>query len=176
MNAYGSGYGYMTRFILGGYGTLIAVTALNAFIFTTLDAATRIGRYILEELFKGINRYVATLIIVASSGWLALGGGWQKIWPVFGSANQLIAALTLLVLSSWFLAQNKHARFTLVPAIFMLVTTLAALAAQLVSHFNGREIFLFCVDILLIALALAMVVDVYRAFRRIKTGKAVAGL
>jgi carbon starvation protein len=167
VNAYGDGFAYVTRFILGPYGSFIAVITLNAFILTTLDTATRIGRYIAQEIFKGMDRYTATSIIIVASGWLALSGSWQKIWPIFGSANQLIAALTLLVLSSWFLLQKKHVRFTLIPAIFMLVTTLVSLSMQLLTYIKSRDIFLASVDVILMALAFAMVTDVYLCVKKI---------
>jgi len=168
IDAYGEGFGYITRFILGGYGSFIAITTLNAFILTTLDAATRITRYVLQELFGTLNRYAATLVIVIASGWVALSGNWQKIWPVFGSANQLIAALTLLVLSSWFLIQKKHIKFTFIPAVFMLLTTVTSLLVQLAAYFKGKDYFLLGVDIALMALAFAMVIDIYACFKRLK--------
>ncbi len=168
IEAYGKGFGYLTRFILGNYGGFIAIITLNAFILTTLDAATRITRYILQEIFKGIDRYTATIIIVVVSGWVAFSGSWQKIWPIFGSANQLIAALTLIVLSSWCLVQKKHIRFTFIPAVFMLITTLASLFLQLVLYIKEKNLFLLFIDIVLITLAVAMVVDVYVCVRRLK--------
>ncbi len=173
VNAYGDGFGYVTRFVLGGYGGFIAVITLNAFILTTLDAATRIARYILQEIFKGMNRYVATLIIVVVSGWIALSGNWQKIWPIFGSANQMIAALTLIVLSSWCLIQGKHMRFTFIPAVFMLITTICSLSIQLVSYIKEKDAFLLFIDMVLMALAVAMVVDVYLCVRKLKVKKAI---
>jgi carbon starvation protein len=166
IGAYGDGFGFLTRYFLGPYGAFVAVIALNAFILTTLDTAARITRYLLQEIFKGMNRYVATVIVVAVSGYVALSGSWQKIWPIFGSANQLIAALTLLVLSSWCLIQKKHLRFTLAPAIFMLVTTVSALIAQLGSFLRNGDYFLLSVDIVLLALAAAMVMDIFISYKK----------
>jgi len=71
--------------------------ALNFFILTTLDTATRLGRYLLEELTGWRNRYVPSLVIVATAGALALSGQWRALWPAFGASNQLVAALALLV-------------------------------------------------------------------------------
>jgi len=59
----------MTAPLLGTWGTFIALTILNAFILTTLDSATRITRYIAQELFGITNRYASTLVIVLLAGW-----------------------------------------------------------------------------------------------------------
>jgi len=157
---FGKGYGVITKSILGGYGPFIAITILNAFILTTLDTATRISRYLTEELFRVKNRYLSTLVIIILSGTLAFSGKWQKIWPAFGASNQLVAALALFVLSCWLLSKNKSAKFTLWPALFMLVTTVAALVYQVIRYFLNKEIVLLIVSVLLIILAGFMVYEV----------------
>lgn len=131
ISAFSEGYGRLSTPLLGGYGDVFAVMALNAFILTTLDTSTRIGRYLMQELFGLTNKYVATGLIVAASTALALTGQWTKIWPAFGAANQLIGALTLLVVSCWLLKRGRPVLYTLIPACIMLVTTLAAFCYQL---------------------------------------------
>jgi carbon starvation protein len=131
IGAFSQGYGTLSIPILGGYGKAFAVMALNAFILTTLDTATRIGRYLTQELFGTANIYLATSVVVVASGALALTGQWTRIWPAFGTSNQLIAALALLVGSCWLLRRGRRVLYTLVPACVMLVTTLAAFAYQL---------------------------------------------
>lgn len=162
ISAYGEGFGYITRFVLGKYGTFIAIILLNSFILTTLDTATRIARYILQELFNALDRYLASILIVLSGGWIALTGEWKKIWPIFGAANQLTAALTLIILTSWLLSRKKRIRFTFIPAIFMLVTTIGALGWQLGSFMASGDWFLMSIDMVLAILALAMILDVYK--------------
>ncbi|KPK98424.1 MAG: hypothetical protein AMJ95_04100 [Omnitrophica WOR_2 bacterium SM23_72] len=157
---YAKGYGIMSKNILGGYGSFIAITILNAFILTTLDTATRIARYLTGELFNLKNRYFATLIIVAVSAVLAFSGKWQKIWPVFGASNQLVAALTLFVLSCWLLSRGKSIAMTLWPSFFMLITTVTALGFQAVKYFKNKEILLFVISVLLIILAVFMALEV----------------
>ena len=157
---FGKGYGLISGNILGGYGSLIAITILNAFILTTLDTATRIARYLTEELFRIKNRYLSTIIIIILSAGLAFSGKWQKIWPVFGASNQLVAALALFVLSCWLLSKNKTLKFTLLPAFFMLVTTVAALILQAKKYFVSGEILLFFISVSLIFLAGFMVFEV----------------
>jgi carbon starvation protein len=153
------GYGVITKGILAGYGPFIAITILNAFILTTLDTATRISRYLTEELFGVKNRYLSTLSIIILSATLAFSGKWQKIWPAFGASNQLVAALALFVLSCWLLAKNKSAKFTLWPAFFMLVTAVAALVYQVIRYFLNKEFVLLILSILLIVLAGFMVFE-----------------
>ncbi len=157
---FGKGYGLMTSNILGNYGTFIAVTILNAFILTTLDAATRISRYLSEELFRIKNRFLSTLLIIILSGALAFSGKWQKLWPAFGASNQLVAALALFVLSCWLMSKNKTTKFTLLPAFFMLITTVAALFFQMLGYFRQRDLLLLGVTILLMLLAGFMVYEV----------------
>ncbi|MCM8795622.1 MAG: carbon starvation protein A [Candidatus Omnitrophica bacterium] len=157
---FGQGYNIIVQRIFGNYGAIIAITILNAFILTTLDTATRIARYLTEELFRIKSRYLSTLIIVILSSLLATGGRWQKIWPAFGASNQLVAALALFVLSCWLLSKNNTTRFTLLPAFFMLITTVGALVFQGVRYFRDKDILLFLVVIFLILLAGFMVYEV----------------
>jgi len=72
IGVFGKGYGNVTKGILGGFGVFIAITILNAFILTTLDTATRIGRYLTEELFNIKNRFLSTFLVVFLGGALAL--------------------------------------------------------------------------------------------------------
>jgi carbon starvation protein len=131
ITAFSQGYGVISSPILGAYGKVFAVMALNAFILTTLDTATRIGRYLSQELFGMASMHLATAIVVVASTSLALTGQWTRLWPAFGTSNQLIAALALMVGSCWLLRRGRRIVYTLVPACIMLVTTLAAFAYQI---------------------------------------------
>lgn len=173
--AFGYGYGKVTEFFMGRFGELFAVLILNTFILTTLDTATRIGRYLTEELFRFKNRYMATLLVVVLSGWLALGGEWKLIWPIFGSANQLIAALALIVITCWFLSANKPIRYTLIPAVFMLATTIGALIFNIREYIGTQNIVLLVISLLLLFLALVVLYEAISAavrnYRRKHHGK-----
>ncbi|MFH2139049.1 MAG: carbon starvation protein A [Candidatus Omnitrophota bacterium] len=127
---FGKGFDAVTKVVFCGYGGLLAMTLLNAFILTTLDTATRIARYLTEELFYIKNRYVSTLIVVFLGGILAVTGVWKHIWPVFGAANQLIAALALMVLTLWLVKSGKSARFTFFPGVIMFILAIIALMNQ----------------------------------------------
>jgi len=172
VSLYGMGFGNITAPILGPWGEYIALTVLNAFILTTLDSATRIARYITEELFGFKNRYLSTSIIIALGAWLAMGKDsannplWQKIWPAFGASNQLVAALALLVISSWLLSKNKPTKYSLIPAIFMLVTSLSALTYQLFQYFQSHEYLLVALSFVLIGSALFLAKEVFLTFKR----------
>ncbi len=167
IKAFGTGYGRLTSvfFGVGGLGALIGITMLKTFIMTTLDTATRITRYLCNELLGetlGIgpmkNKYVAVAFVGVSSGWLALGN-WKAIWPVFGAANQLVASLVLIVASVYLLMRKRNFLFTAIPAGIMLVTTIAALGYQAYDFATAEQPnrLLAVVSVILIFLAIFLV-------------------
>jgi carbon starvation protein len=169
--AFGEGYGSLTGSMLGVYGTTFAIMALNFFILTTLDTATRLGRYLLAELTGWDNRYAPTIAIVLAAGGLALSGQWRVLWPAFGASNQLVAALALLVVSCWLVDRGPAQRMTLIPALLMLVTTIGALVWQVHGALSGigregPDWFLAALCAVLIVLALAVTFEARGALRR----------
>jgi carbon starvation protein len=146
--AYGHGFGnlvhQMLPFLSFTFASMIAVLALNTFVLTTLDSAVRITRFLIQEsvgekvvLFK--NKYICTVLVVLFSYLIGATGGWQKIWPIFGATNQLIAAVALFVIATWLMAMGKPTKFALYPAIFMIVTTIGALAWQSYRFYTQPE-------------------------------------
>ncbi len=166
VGAFGQGYGSITFSLLGGFGGIFAIVVLNSFILTTLDTATRIGRYLTHELFGIKNRYIATLIVVLLSGWLGLSGNWSKIWPIFGAANQLVAALALLVITMWLLSRKSNIMYTAIPCAFMLLTTIGALLYKVPKYFSSKDILLAAVSIVLLVLACYMLLAVLLYMKR----------
>ncbi|MEE8317566.1 MAG: carbon starvation protein A [Candidatus Omnitrophota bacterium] len=166
IGAFGKGYGVLTGPILFGKGHLIAIMILNAFILTTLDTATRVTRYLSEELFKIKNRFFSTSVVIFTSGILVLSGKWSKIWPMFGASNQLVAALTFIVISSWLLCRGKSLRFTFFPAGLMLFTSIGALLYQIIHFIKNRDIVLVSISIALIVMALMMLLDVLSVIKK----------
>lgn len=162
INSFSRGYGEITKVILGGWGSFIALTILNAFILTTLDTATRISRYLTEELLGIKNRYLAAIIVVVLSGLLAISGAWQKIWPVFGASNQLVAALALLVISCWLLYHKKTIKFTIFPAVFMFITACLALVIQAQKYLRAGDYLLFIIASVLLILAGYMCFEAFK--------------
>ena len=166
IGAFGKGYNEVTKTILMGKGGLIAILILNSFILTTLDTATRIGRYISQELFKINNRFFATFVVVFISGFLAVTGSWNKIWLVFGASNQLVAALTFIVIASWLLCRGKSLKFVFLPAAFMLITALAALLLQVLDGIRSKNYLIVFITMALIVLAILMVFDAIGVIRK----------
>lgn len=169
--AFSEGFGSVTKPILAGFGVLMAIAILNAFILTTLDTATRITRYLTQELFGVRNRLIATLVPVVCAGWLAWGGKWKKIWPIFGASNQLVAALALIVVTLWLLSQRKLIRYTLYPAIFMLATTIGSLIFGFVKYCRDNDVLLAIISAVLIGLSLLLLAETVAAVRRGNRGR-----
>ena len=134
---YGRGIGEFLTILIGKENLPFAITfgamAFSTFVFDTLDVSTRLGRYLVEELTGLTGKTGAILgtsltILPATLILMNTGPGmWAQFWTLFGAANQLLAALTLLVISVWLHQNNKRLAFTLIPMAFVLVTTLVAL-------------------------------------------------
>jgi carbon starvation protein len=134
---YGNGIGRFLTLILGDDALQFAITfgamAFSTFVFDTLDVSTRLGRYLLQELSGrrgALSALVATLATVAPAVYFVLAGGagaWTRFWTLFGASNQLLAALTLLVLTVWLRRQGRPYLFTLLPMLFVSGITLWAL-------------------------------------------------
>jgi len=166
VGAFGVGYSAVTKVFLGSFGGIFAMLILNAFILTTLDTATRITRYLTQELFRVKDRFVATTVVVALAGWLGISGQWNEIWPIFGSANQLIAALTLIVVASWFLSRRKVLLYMLIPMLFMLATASGALILKIIEYSGTREILLLVISVVLLCLAGFILFEAVMGIRR----------
>nr|HAD51759.1 carbon starvation protein A [Algoriphagus sp.] len=114
----------------------VALT-VSAFALTTLDTCTRLARFTLQEYFEDLpqpsakyisnNRFISTSLVVVFSVLLLLSGEFTTLWPIFGSANQLLAALALLTIAVWMIRKKKNALFVTLPMFFMFTVTLASL-------------------------------------------------
>lgn len=130
-----------------GIAYTLLILAVSAFCLTSLDTATRLARYMFQELWiptgqtlssvtgarKTLsNPYVATIITVILG--IALGmTGYSLIWPLFGAANQLLAALALLAVCAWLGNAGKNNKMFYIPMVFMLVVTLTSLVITIQS-------------------------------------------
>jgi carbon starvation protein len=166
IDAFSEGFGRLSAFALGGYGKAFAVLAMNAFILTTLDTATRITRYLTQELFGISNKHLATGFVIAVSAFMAFSGHWAVLWPAFGTSNQMIAGISLLVASCWLLNRGKGMMITLVPAVLMLIITLTAFGYQIVGSMR-RESPDYLMAGLSLGLAVMAVLIGVEAFRAI---------
>jgi carbon starvation protein len=167
ITAFGEGYGNLTSVFFGSYGTPFAVMALNFFILTTLDTATRLGRYLAAELFGWKSRYLPTAIIVIAAGGLALSGKWRALWPAFGASNQLVGALALLVVSCWLLQRGRGALPVLIPSVLMLATTVGAFVWQIVGSLRSAEPnpLIIGIDAVLVVLSLFVLAEAWSLLR-----------
>lgn len=161
--------------------TLMAVFVIS-FAATTLDTATRIQRFILGEFGKAVkvnfltNKYLATLIAVVPALFLAFWNvedptsgtsrqaGWI-LWPIFGASNQMLAALTLMVLTLYFWKRRKPVLPLLIPMVALTIITFSALIVNAIS-FYGINDTLFILTIMLIILIVWMLFEgLIRVFR-----------
>lgn len=144
---YGNGIGRFMTLIIGEEHLNFAITfgamAFSTFVFDTLDVCTRLGRYIVQELFRWTTRAGAvagTLLTIALPFYFvsfAAPGSWINFWTLFGASNQLLAALTLLTITYWLHQSRKRIAFTLYPMLFVLVITMWALAKMTIGYLTG---------------------------------------
>jgi carbon starvation protein len=139
-------------------GVAFAALAVSAFALTSLDTATRVARFALEELVglgQGPSRrFWATAVSVGAAAGLALTGTWKAIWPLMGTANQLLAALALLALTVWLKATKRSYAFVALPAAFMFAVTLTALILLLIKNLRLAHYLLAVLALGLLVLAL----------------------
>ncbi|MFU8877623.1 MAG: carbon starvation protein A [Wenzhouxiangellaceae bacterium] len=157
--------------------TLLAVMAV-LFAATTMDTGIRLQRYIIQEWGQiyGLGALTrnapATLLAAGTCLALAFGAGGMEgtggllIWPLFGTTNQLLAALTLMVISLMVLRAGRPVRYTLVPMVLILVVTLMALLIQLAQFWRQGDWFLLALDLVVLAAAVLVVLEVTAALRR----------
>lgn len=172
VNVFSSGVGtFMSKFgIPFDIGKSFVALAVSAFALTSLDTATRLGRFIFQEFFENpekdkqpifTNMYVSTAITVLIGGYLA-SGGYAKIWPIFGSANQLLAALSLLAVAVWLKKTGKNYHMLTIPMIFMLVVTLTALVFLIRANLLSGNYILVVFPVLLFVLAIILAKEGYQ--------------
>ena len=130
--------------------TIIAVIVIS-FAATTLDTSVRLMRYIINELGEEYEvsalkkLHPSTAIAVAASAALVLlpegprglGSGGYLLWPLFGTSNQLLAGISLLLITIWLNRKGRPIIYTLIPMIFLLFMTLWAMTEQVVFQWSG---------------------------------------
>lgn len=165
------------------------ILAVSVFCLTSLDTATRLARYMLQEFVlesgqsykdaKGIGRIIGNPIISTAITvvlGVALGlTGYTKIWPLFGAANQLLAALGLIAVCTWLGQVGKNNKMFYVPMVFMLVVTVASLlqtiTAKITAFASTGDVWAIIqavIAVLLVALALVLA---FTAFKTLKDQK-----
>lgn len=165
------------------YGTIFGMLLVEGFLVTTLDTAVRLNRYLFEELwgalFQNPPRILKTYVFnsalsVALMLYLAKGNTVMSLWPIFGSANQLLAALTLVAVAAWLVARGRKFLFALIPAAFMMVTTVYSLIYLLQTKYLPKADHVLTVaDTALVVLSVLVVI---LAVKSLTAGKRVAAV
>ncbi len=134
---YGNGVGRFMTLLIGkenlGFAVTFGAMAFSTFVFDTLDVCTRLGRYLVQELFgwKGRSGAVAATLLTIAPPAIILSfsesGAFRAYWTLFGASNQLLAALTLFAIGVWLRRNGRSAAFVFVPMAFVLVMTTWAL-------------------------------------------------
>jgi carbon starvation protein len=152
--------------------TLLAVMVV-LFAGTTMDSGVRLQRYIIQEwgdiynISIIRNGIVATLIAVLSCLLLAFGAGGADgsggmiIWPLFGSTNQILASLTLLVISVMLIKANRPAKYTLIPMSFVLVMAFFAGVIKLGEYYQQGNWLLVTLDLLVLVVSVLVMLEAW---------------
>jgi len=184
------GQGGVTAFVEGGAyiihnglglsevtaATLLTVMAA-LFAGTTMDTGLRLQRYIFQEWGEIYNQewmkkpLVATLLAVGSCMALAFGAGADGsggmiIWPLFGTTNQLLAGLTLLVITVMLVHLKRPMWYTLAPLCFLMVMTVVALVLQLRTFYQQGNFFLLFLGVVVLIAAILVAMESGAALKR----------
>ena len=158
--------------------TLLTVMAA-LFAGTTMDTGLRLQRYIFQE-WGEIHQQewmkkpaIATLLAVISCLILAFGAGADGsggliVWPLFGTTNQLLAGLTLLVITVMLVRLRRPMWYTLAPLVFLLVMTVLALIAQLKSFYDAENYFLLVLDVVVLIAAILVALECASALKQVR--------
>ncbi len=172
--------------IAGGWGlpvefasTILAVMVV-LFAGTTMDSGVRLQRYIIQEwgdIYNlGIlkNGIVATLVAVGTCLLLAFGAGGASgsggmiIWPLFGSTNQILASLTLLVISVMLIKMGRPAKFTLIPMTFVLVMAFFAGVIKLKEYYLAQNYLLVFLDAVVLIVSVLVMLEAWAVISRFR--------
>ncbi|MGI1679710.1 MAG: carbon starvation protein A [Cellvibrionaceae bacterium] len=178
-NMVNAGWGIPVEFAT----TLLAVMVV-LFAGTTMDSGVRLQRYIIQEwgdiynigVFK--NGIVATIIAVVACLLLAFGAGGSSgeggmiIWPLFGATNQILASLTLLVLSVFLIKLKRPAFYTLIPMVFILTMAFIAGIIQLKSFYDQGNWLLVTIDSIVLIVSVLVILESISVISKAKRGEA----
>jgi carbon starvation protein len=169
-----------------GIGMIAVLVA--CFAATTLDSATRLQRYVIQELAATVkvapltNKYAATSLAVGTAGLVATipasaalgpGSGGLILWPLFGATNQLLAGLAFMVTAFYLWRRNKPIGFIVVPMIALLIMPAWAMLWQMFNSASGwywdpEKQLLFWVGFLILALQVWIVIEGVLLWPRVK--------
>ncbi len=149
------------------FGVIFISLSISAFMMTSLDTATRLGRFCWQELFSPsyinkeedvnsvvtpapkksnilmkfiTNSFVASVIVVLIALLMAQSGSASTVWPIFGASNQLLAALTLLAITLYLKTKGLNYKITFLPTILMVVMSIWGLFEIIVQYWSKNEV------------------------------------
>ena len=178
VNAFVSGVGALAEgiWIPHEVAVIFAAVVVISFAATTMDTGVRLQRYIIEELGAQYrvrvmqNGIIASVLAVVTVAVLALGvdrgAGGMRIWPLFGTTNQLTGALTLLVITTVLLVKKRNAWITGIPMVFLFFMTTWAMLEQLADHFASQWM-LFAVGALIFVLEVWLILEAVVVVRKV---------
>ena len=171
----------------------LLILAVSAFALTSLDTATRLARYMFAEFFLDegetrenvtgmkkflTNPWVGTLITVFLGIYLAIGG-YARVWPLFGAANQLLAGLALLAVAAWLGNVGKSNKMFIFPMIFMLIATITSLCITFYQRLmavtggaaDATNVLQLLFSAILVVLAVTLVIEGAQTFAKQAKGQ-----
>ncbi|AYA63021.1 MULTISPECIES: carbon starvation CstA family protein [unclassified Alteromonas] len=190
------GDGSVAAFITGGanliqqgwglpvdFSSTILAVMVVLFAGTTMDSGVRLQRYIIQEwgeiynlnILK--NGVVATLVAVGTCLLLSFGAGGASgsggmiIWPLFGSTNQILASLTLLVISVMLIKMNRPAIYTLIPMTFVLVMAFFAGVIKLQEYWAAENYLLVFLDAVVLVVSVLVMLEAWSVIAKFKREK-----
>ncbi len=181
---YGAGLGRFLAVVIGEEHLLFATTfgamAFSTFVFDTIDVSARLGRYIVQELTGwrgrgGALAGTALTCLVPAAFLVAAGeGAYRLFWTLFGTSNQLLAALSLLGISVWLRKSGRRNFYTFAPMIFVMAVTVSSLLLQIRGAFAAvlaggfafdAQLLNAAVATLLVVLAVVLALEAARELR-----------
>lgn len=180
------------RLISTGWGlplafsqTMLAVMVV-LFAATTMDAGLRLQRYIVQEWgniydIKPLkNNYVSTLLAIAACLALAFGvtngqypgDGGMLIWPVFGATNQILASMTLMVISIYLIKLGRPVRYILMPMMFILLLALWASGWYVIEHYSTGNWVLVVIEVTVMVISIVIMLEAWSVISKLRGGEA----
>lgn len=186
VDAFVNGIGYFLNQAFGispVIGAVFAAVVVVSFAATTMDTGLRLQKYVTAEFGDILNLpvlkvgWVATLIAAGTTAFLALHDGEGKggliIWPLFGTTNQLLASLALLVISVFLRKLRRPTIYTLAPMVFLLLMTAVAMLITLKDFWVGNKWGLFIIGAIILVSTSYMVVEAVHILRGPRPAKEV---
>lgn len=157
-----------------GISAKICATVMGVFIAsfagTTLDTAARIMRYVVGELGESFNvkivndRYIGSAIVIVCAGLLAFSGegggkGAMILWPLFGTVNQLLAGLALLIITIYLIKKGKPSFYAWIPMVFMVIMTGWAMVYNVKNFIISKNWLLVVIGVIILLLEIWMIIE-----------------